>query len=250
MGPYIIFLIIVGGTLSFVYIMAKNARDNHRTLRKMRDTKTSLIRHIENGMNEISGVISSTSTTINAPVEQTSCVYIGLELFELRTSGKSSSLSSIYKYTDQGVCILEDESGTCIIDINEHGTELNLVLQNGTKFAVADDAQKERFLTLPDIPVDKFNPHKKIYYNEVILCVDDELYVIGDMQVTEVDGIRKVQMNSDVPHPQKLFVSNQSEEQTTTRLKKKVFFLYLFSFILFVLSAIITYTFVYSVILL
>ena len=222
MGPFLSFLLLFGISLGFALLLIRNVRKASATLRQMNEVKTTLIRYLETGMNEVAGVVSEKSTPILSFLEEKECVYIDVEIFELRRTGRSTSYESIFRYIDQGTCILEDESGACVVDLEPSKIDLTLVLNNGKHISEISDEARERLALLDESPTEKLRSKRKLHFKEHLLCAGEELYVLGDMQVSDTDEMRHIQMNPALDPPKKLFVTNRKEEEAAINLKKRI----------------------------
>ena len=70
MLEFIFLFLLLGATIAMVVYLLRRVSKQTEILRKMKETKTSLIRNLEAGPNEISGVVSTQSIPIRSFIEK------------------------------------------------------------------------------------------------------------------------------------------------------------------------------------
>ena len=192
------------------------ARKNGKMARLIRETPTSKIAELKEGLVEVKGHVRPLSEPLESPLSKRSCVYYQFKVQERRRrhTGKSTSHYWVTVINDeQSVpCLVEDETGAAEVAL----LEANLVLDTDTRMRSGffNDASPELEQTLNQRygrSSRGFIFNRTMRYTETVLEERDPLYVLG---TAEIQSGRRPRLNKSEGI---LIVSDKGEHTLQSR---------------------------------
>lgn len=204
MDPVLLVILSVVEILAIITVIT-----NYRLYRKIVDTPTEEIGHLNRGYKEIKGKVVALEKLLESPLSNVPCVYY--EFIVRKKQGKR------YKtiITDKGVSKFGIDDGTGIAGIDIKQAILDLkddAHSRSGSFNPADDTQVAA-LEKYEIKSKGRIFEKNLTYNEKFIREGDELYVIGDAESLGNDAILMKAKERG------LLVSDKSEKELINKYK-------------------------------
>lgn len=183
-------------------------RRNHQAVRTLEGTPTTSIADLTEGHHEIKGRVANASTTVQAPMGGDACVWVSLKVEESVKHNKGHRWVVRGQLTRHGECIVEDDTGTCRVDLDDADQEL---LPGTTgRSGLFDDPSAAELAALAalQLPRETFlGLNRKLRFRETVLRRGDPLFAHGPFE-RDRDGTLTMKTQGD----HRVFFSNQSEE--------------------------------------
>lgn len=206
----------------------------YKRIQKMKKTPTTDIRYLDSGQFEVKARISSLSKKIESPLSQSECVWYSLIIKELVKQGKSSTWKIRANVQKCNLCIIDDGTGTCQVDLSQIDFDLGTNYKG--KSGTFDNPTTEEQHALTNVGLDPetfFGFNKTLQYEEYILREGDELYLLGNCKpIPKANNKMLMQGTPEKP----LFVSDKSEAELIKKYERKIWG---HGFLIFIITSLI-----------
>ena len=225
-----VFGLIFGGVLTFGAIVFRNR------LKALRETELVDVRDLEEGRGKVTGTVVALEEPIKSPITQTACVYFALTVeeeevrlvpyTETRRQGNRTVRVSGTREERKWVQILHDVRYVAFVVKDKTGEAE--VEMDGAETVIKEKDRKASgdVGKLSDKAIVRLEKRyakdvrggwtsKKRRYREEVICEDDTLLVMGQVEYTDGDDRPLIAKAKKVP----LVVSDQSDEQLQKHYK-------------------------------
>ncbi len=174
--PLVIFLGIFG--LLFFYA----GLDEIKEYKVIQSLPTSRIRSLAIGLAEVSGRVVPFKEELMAPLSKKRCVYYKCEVYEWKSSGKSSGWKKVEEVSSYRPFYIEDNTGTVLVD--PKGAKFNLPISYSyqSPFSLIPPSPPQEISELLKslgISQGSFLFRKKFKVVEECLPVGSSIYILG-----------------------------------------------------------------------
>jgi hypothetical protein len=194
MAMTLVFLVIGFALCAGFALMAfKSARKSWRRYRRIVDTPRSRIGQLRPGFHEVRGRVERPGDPLISPMGKIPCVYYRFVVTEKRTRTKRSGkcktewVTVVHDEQERG-CFINDGSGRVYVPIKSAERSLRPDTTTSSGFLNSPpDELKAMLAERYGKSTEGLLFNKAMRFEETVVIVDDELYVIGDVEPT-ADG--------------------------------------------------------------
>ena len=213
----------LGGGIAAIY----EAYRQHVAANRIKDTPTSQIGGLTDGYREIKGRIAKGDKKLQSPMTGKQCVYYSFTVAESHQDGDKEILcdkksTRFYLKDGTGTAALEIDGAELVLDVDHHD-------KSGSFNAASP--KLEAILKRYDKSSKGLLFNKNLKYEETILEVGDELYVLGPAKMVKGSICFKAIRG------QSLIVSDKSERDLLQKHDSKSFQFVLAGVVLFIVAA-------------
>ena len=183
-------------------------RRNHQAIQKLEGTPTTAIADLTEGHHEIKGRVSEASTTVRAPMAGEDCVWFSLKVEESVRREKGRRWIVRGRLTRHGECVVEDETGTCHVDLGAADHDLLRGARGAT--GTFDDPSEGERAALAAVGLSSENflgLNRRLRFRETVLRRGDPLFAHGPCELDDAGQPTLRTRGED-----RVFFSNRSEE--------------------------------------
>lgn len=212
MGVVLLFLFLL--TLGQIYILYNLSKQRKRYLQIKKTETINISSLTENGFYEIKGRAKSLGhNNLYSPLSKKKCVYFHFIVEEERRRSKSTTMTVVIDDKSKNNFLIQDETGEAIIQ--PENADIYLENDKYTTSGTFNSASPEIENVLKSYGISSkgliFN--KSMTYYEKYIEEDDNLYIIGDM---ELDKENKPTFQTI---SNQLFISDKNENSLLSHYK-------------------------------
>jgi hypothetical protein len=200
-------------------VAAHFAHGASRVARLIEEMPTTPIGSVRSGLVEVKGKVSPASEEMESPYTNTPCVYYHFQVVE----GSGNHRHTIINDRRSVPCQLEDETGSCQLDVHRANMVLDLTVHGSSGVFSEAPERTEAMLRKRYAKSSKgwvFN--KSMSYTETALRTGTQVYVLGTARPRKKDGSVRISKRQGV-----FIVSDKSERQLLARFRTRGLLLWL-----------------------
>ena len=188
------FWILLLGAVFFLVLaisLALYAQKPGKLVRQIKELPTTPIAKLKPGLVEVKGEVSALDVPLESPVTRELCVYFHFRVLETRGGGKHSRTIVIVDDKQYAKCLVEDETGSCELDLREAKLFLDVDSHGRSGLFKSATPEFEQLLqTRYGESAKGWIFNKNLNYKEIALEEGEQVYVLGTAENLGGAGMR------------------------------------------------------------